>query len=319
MHPYDLFIAAPNSAIDSYYELTCLELGKVNKASRTFHTAGGKGFNTGRALRNLGGRALCTGIVGGSAGQFIASELDREGIVHDLVWSLEESRRCNTIHIEGTEDTTVILENGLRVGGEMIQAFTLRVLAHSGDAPYTALVGSLPSGFPQSFYGDIIRQLKRAGTKVCIDSSGRPLQLAVEAGPWMIKVNLQEFQSVFLADHSTISWQAIQQTYEMFYEKGLEILAITDGKNGAFVFTPNGDVFHAVTHVEKVVSSAGSGDTFLAALLLMLGRGEPLEKAVSFASAAAAANLLELGCGFFKFEKVNDLIAVTKIERNPWR
>ena len=97
----------------------------------------------------------------------------------------------------------------------------------------------------------------------------------------------------------------MQHIYGEMSAKRIQILVITDGKNGAYIFLPDGDVIHVITPVEKIVSSAGSGDTFLAALLLALGRGEGLEKAVGFASAAAAANLLELGCGFFDPEKVH--------------
>ncbi len=135
----------------------------------------------------------------------------------------------------------------------------------------------------------------------------------------MIKVNRQEFQSVFLPGSQSSSWPAIQAVYRELRKNGVELLVVTDGKQGAFVFSPEGQVVHAVTPVEKVVSSAGSGDTFLAAMLLALGRGEPLDKATAFASAAAAANFLELGCGFFSLEKVAGLLAVTQIERNPWR
>ncbi len=128
MYPYDLFIAAPNSAIDSYYELASLEIGKVNKALRAFHTAGGKGFNAARALQNLGGLALCAGIVAGNAGQFILAELDREGIAHDLVCGAGESRRCNTVHVARQEDTTVVLENGDQADPQTIRAFAQRIL-----------------------------------------------------------------------------------------------------------------------------------------------------------------------------------------------
>jgi tagatose 6-phosphate kinase len=318
MYSYDLLIAAPNSAIDSYYELSSFEIGEVNKAFHTFHTAGGKGLNAARALRNLGGKGLCTGIVAGSAGQFIVNELNREEIAHDLVWSPGESRRCNTIRIDGCEDTTIVLETGIQGDESIIFSFTERVLTHALDAPFTVLMGSLPSGFPEKYYQELIQQLKMKGVKVCIDSSGPGLFYAIESGPWLVKINCEEFQSVFLSDSTSISWQNIQQIYGEMREKGVEILVITDGKNGAYIFSPDGDVIHVITPVEKIISSAGSGDTFLAALLLAMGRGENLEKAISFASAAAAANLLELGCGFFDPKKVSDLIAETRIARNPW-
>lgn len=318
MHPYDLFIAAPNSAIDSYYDLPSFQIGQVNKARRAFHTAGGKGFNAARALQNLGGRAICTGIVAGKAGEFIEKELDCEGIAHDLVWGEGESRRCSTIRFPGSEDTTVILENGVQAGPEVVAAFSGCILAHSADAPYTALVGSLPDGFPLTFYADMISQLKTKGVRVCMDSSGEPLRKAMEAGPWMIKVNREEFQAAFFASHPAIRWPEFQQRYIDLHKQGVEILVITDGRNGGYLLAPGLDVIHVATPMQTIVSSAGAGDTFLAALLFALGRGESYEEAAMFASAAAAANLLELGCGIFQLEKVNELLAVTRLDHTPW-
>jgi tagatose 6-phosphate kinase len=315
MHPYDLFIVAPNSAIDSYYDLADLKIGQVNKARRSFHTAGGKGFNAARALQRLGGRAFCTGIVAGKAGDFIINELDHEKIAHDLVWGEGESRRCNTIYFPGPNDTTVILESGTRTSEfETIEAFNRCILSHTDEAPYIALVGSLPEGFPPDFYAEAIRQLKAKNSRVCVDSSGEPLRSAMESGPWMVKVNREEFQAVFFSSETNVHWLKIQEIYYRLHERGVEILVITDGNQGAYLLAPDGDAIHVLTPVQKIVSSAGSGDTFLAALLLALGRGSSLEEAACYASAAAAANLLELGCGFFQPDKVNELLSVTRLE-----
>ncbi len=318
MHPYDLFIVAPNSAINSYYDLSSFQIGQVNKATCAFHTAGGKGFNAARALQNLGGRAICTGIVAGKSGEFINKELDREGIAHDLIWGEGESRRCNTFRIPGTADTTVILEIGAQTRFETITAFLDRILSHASDAPFTALVGSLPPGFPIEFYASVIKQLKSIQVRVCLDSSGDPLRKAMEAGPWMIKVNREEFQAVFFPDSKQVTWTAIQQRYRQLYELGVEILVITDGRNGAYLLSPEIDGIHVQTPVQTIISSAGSGDTFLAAFLLAIGHDKGCEDAAKYASAAAAANLFELGCGVFQPEKVNEMLAITRLDHILW-
>lgn len=319
MYHYDLFLAAPNSAIDSYYDLPSFRIGEVNKAIRAFHTAGGKGFNAARALKNLGGRPFCTGIVAGSSGQFIAAELDREGIAHDLVWCEGETRRCNTIYFPGQADTTVILENGFNIGEEIASIFTQRILDNFHTAPFTALAGSLPMGFPPGFYGDTIARLKAHNTRVCIDSSGEPLRLAAQSGPWMIKVNRKEFDSVFLNGEATNDWaNAVQKVYQELCKLGLEILVITAGEDGAYVFS-GASMNYVHTPIQRVESSAGSGDTFLSALLFGLVRGEPLDQAAALASAAAAANVLQLGCGFFERETVDALLKSTQIKTYPLR
>lgn len=318
MFSYDLLLAAPNSAIDSYYELDKFQLEKVNKAVYSFHTAGGKGFNAARALNRLGGKALSIGIVAGKTGEFIEEDLKNEGILHDLVWGEGESRRCVTIRFPDSLDTTVILENGSLVGNNVIENFRTNIISHAHEAPFTALVGSLPEGFPVDFYKEIIFELKRKDVRVCIDCSGKTLQKAVEASPWMIKINLEEFQSAFFENSDKVLWQDVQNTYLDLYARGVEILIITDGQKGAYVLSPNQDLIHVSTEVKNVVSSAGSGDTFLAAFLLEFERENSIKKAAIYASAASAANLLELGCGFFQLDVVDKLLATTRIDDIPW-
>lgn len=318
MFRYDLVIAAPNSAIDSYYDLAEFQVGQVNKAVHAFHTAGGKGFNAARALQRLGGRAFCVGIVAGKAGEFIEKELDREEISHDLVWGEGESRRCATIRFPGPPDTTVILENGPQASQEVVRRFAHSILAHANDAPFTALAGSLPEGFPTDFYQSVIRGLKEKNTRVCIDCSGTTLSKAVEAGPWMIKVNRGEFQTAFFENSAQIRWQDVQTVYRDLNARGVEILIITNDRDGAYLLSSDRNLIHVVTNVQGIVSSAGSGDTFLASFLLALGRKESIEKAAAYASAAAAANLLELGCGFFQANAVNELLSATRMDQIPW-
>ena len=46
---YDIVIGSPSLAVDSYYVVSHLKLGDVNRAEQTLHTAGGKGINMARA------------------------------------------------------------------------------------------------------------------------------------------------------------------------------------------------------------------------------------------------------------------------------
>jgi 6-phosphofructokinase 2 len=71
--------------------------------------------------------------------------------------------------------------------------------------------------------------------------------------------------------------------------------------------------FQVKTLVDSWESTAGAGDTFMAGLLLALSRGETLEDAAMYASAAAAANLQQVGCGFFDTSDVARFLKVTSV------
>lgn len=311
---YDIVIVSPNSGIDSYYVLDQFKLMNVNRARRTFHTAGGKGNNMARALVRLGGRALSLGIVGGLSGQFIAQELDREAIDQDLVWTQAESRRLSTLCVADQRDTTVFLESGTPVGIEAQNRLRQCVCRHQTDAPFIVFIGSLPPDVPSNFYADMVIELKENQNNVVIDCAGEALKAAAATGPLIIKVNKREFITAFGHDYQNVDWNEIRKQYEHFCENGLRTLIITDGPRGAFVFSKEKEPFCVKTEVNFYVSTAGAGDTFLAGLLLALGRGEIIQEAACFASAAAATNIQQLGCGFLDKEQIPHFLSKTQIE-----
>ena len=312
--PYDILAISPNAAVDSYYLLSGLNVGSVNRAEHVLHTAGGKGNNLARAVNALGGRVLSLGIVGGHTGQFILDELRQEGIPADMVWTENESRRSSTLIAAGQMQTTVVLDSGSCVEPGAGQRLVEKIQDYAAQAPYLVLTGSLPPELPSRYYAEIVSQAKDfPGLKVCLDCSGEPLRLAVEQGAQVVKVNAKEFHSSFLGGERWNPATALE-IFACLEKKGLELLVITDGPQGAYVFSSGGSPFRILTRVEQWVSTAGAGDTFMAGLLLGLGRGSSLEEAACYASAAAAAQLQQVVCGSLCREDLERFLPVTSVE-----
>jgi len=312
-HEFDVIAVSPNVAIDSYYLLSDLKLGEVNRSQQVWHTAGGKSNNMARAAVILGGRVLSLGIVGGTSGQFIVNELEREGIASDMVWTEQETRRGVTIPLTSGNQTTVVLEAGSPVGNEARQELMTRVLSHTPETSFLTLNGSLPPDFPDDFYAVIVHKLRDEPVRVCLDSAGNSLKQAAQAGPAIIKVNWQEFRSVFV-EAQEWNWSVVPEIFSQLCEKGLELLVITTGAEGAYVFGKEVEPFRVFTPVESWISTAGAGDTFLAGLVLSLGRGKSLEQAARFAGAAAAASLQHVVCGSLELSEAESLLDLTRME-----
>jgi 1-phosphofructokinase family hexose kinase len=313
-YEFDVIVLSPNVAIDSYYLLSDFKVGEVNRSERVWHTAGGKSNNMARAAVLLGGRVLSLGIVGGTSGQFIVNELARESIASDMVWTEKETRRCVTIPLTGGNQTTVVLEAGGPVGDHARQELMARALGHANRAPFLTLNGSLPPDFPDDFYAVIIQELRDKPVQICLDSAGASLKQAAQAGPSIIKVNLQEFRSVFVETQEW-DWLLVLEIFSQLSEKGLELLVITNGAQGAYVFARDVEPFRVFTPVDAWVSTAGAGDTFLAGLVLSLGRGKTLKQAASFAAAAAAATLQHVVCGSLELSDVESYLGLTRAEQ----
>lgn len=77
---------------------------------------------------------------------------------------------------------------------------------------------------------------------------------------------------------------------------GAKIAAVTDGENGSWFATEEGEVFHQPAFpVENVVDTTGCGDVFHGAFLFAYVRDWSVKEAATFASAAAALNATGLG------------------------
>jgi 1-phosphofructokinase family hexose kinase len=313
--PYDLLSASPNAALDSYYLLSELSVGGVNRAENVLHTAGGKGNNLARAVSALGGRVMSLGIVGGHTGQFVVDELRREDIPTDMVWTQSETRRSSTLILTGRMETTVILDAGSRIEVEAGERFVQKIQDYASQAPYLVLTGSLPPSLPAGFYAEIVSRVKAfPGLDVCMDCSGEALRLAVDQGVQVIKVNSKEFQASFLGGEGW-SLNGALDTFACLEKKGLKLLVITDGPQGAYIFPSGGSPFCVFTKVEKWVSTAGAGDTFMAGLLLGFRRGLSVEDATCYASAAAAAKLMQIVCGNLRPEDLDRFLPETNLKR----
>jgi fructose-1-phosphate kinase PfkB-like protein len=231
-----------------------------------------------------------------------------------VTWTATETRRCLTISSQdGSKETTVVLEAGRSVGAQAREGLFAKALHYADQAPFMTLNGSLPPDCPDDFYAQIISTLKGAPVRIAVDSTGEPLRLSAQAGPWMIKVNLQEFQHVFAA-YQSWDWQIPEDVFRTLQGVGLEYLIITDGPQGAYVFSKHTAPFRVFTTEDTWISTAGAGDTFLAGLLLALQRGQPIDSAARYAAAAAAASLQQIVCGALDPTDVERFLRLTEIE-----
>jgi len=212
--------------------------------------------------------------------------------------------------------TTVILDSGSDVSIEAGDQLIYKVQAYASQAPFLVLTGSLPPSFPSSYYADIVRKVRGSPSlRVCLDCSGETLRLAVENGAQVIKINSKEFQETFSNKEAAWDLRDVYHTFGSLTKSGVELLIITDGSQGAYIFPSGDEPFRVVTRVDKWVNTAGAGDTFMAGLLLGFNRGLSIEAATCYASAASSAKLQQIVCGSLKLEDLNRFLPLTRVEK----
>lgn len=303
-----------NPAIDRTMVVRDFAQGGVFRPQHTIVAPGGKGINVARAARALGGDAICAGFLGGFSGRYLESSVALEGIASRWTWlSNRETRTCVILIDPDTGLTSVVNESGPTVDAADWIRFRDDVLEAAGGTGIVSFSGSVPPGTPLAQFERLVRDLIAAGKHVWVDTSGAALKTAASVRGVALKVNEDEATSLTWRPIDSIS-DAVSVAREI-YTDTVQTVVITMGERGA-ILVDGGKAWHAVPPPVAVKSAVGSGDSFLAGLVLALANGESFGQALAQATAAGAANALSVGGGSFtrsEFDGVLGQIRLTSL------
>jgi 1-phosphofructokinase family hexose kinase len=293
----------PNPAVDRTLTLSQLIPGEVHRAEKVVIAAGGKGLNVARSIRTLGGQPLCTGFVGGHAGQLLADLAQEEGLESSWTWVDTETRNC-MILVSTDGDATVINEPGAPVTASDWQRLQTDVSQASSQATLVCLSGSLPPDSSADDFRNLLRILLQSGKQVWVDTSGIALDVALAQPGICIKVNGAEISKSL--GFEVKDEASAERALSMLGERGIAACVITLGAAGAFLRTKE-ERWHAQGPSVHVVSTVGSGDSFLGGMVNALDRGSDWEDALRDAVAAGTANALSAGGGRFMMQVFQEI------------
>ena len=173
--------------------------------------------------------------------------------------------------------------------------------------------GSVPKGLDGTAYQRLIKIIKEAGIPVILDTSGKLLEMGIEAAPTMIKPNIDEIR--MLTGKKCDNIQDIIDAAKEIHAKGVEIVAVSLGADGSLA-VGNGGIFRALVPRINAVNTVGCGDSMIAGFALGLSRRLSLPETMKLASAISAAAAMREETGFFVMEDMEKLlpqIEVTKL------
>jgi len=299
-----------NAAIDKTIVVSSFEINKIHRPESVVALAGGKGCNVARALKTLGEKPVVSGWVGGFAGQYIESELQREEIQTDFIHTDFESRTCTSILDRENQTMTEIYELGESIPLGKIEELRNHVLKILGSYEAITLSGSLPLGVPSNFYAELIEIAKKQNVLTFLDTSGEALSKGVEAGPFFVKPNETEAKSILgFKSNDTLDFD--QAAAEISKRYSTNVL-LSMGAKGAMV-AKAGETLMAQCPSVDAKSAVGSGDSMLAGLVHGFLQGLTFEESISCGVAAGTANTLMIGAGQFSAEDYERLRAQVRI------
>jgi 1-phosphofructokinase family hexose kinase len=304
---------AANPSIDKLFEVERLVPGAIHRPLGFVQVPGGKGLNVARAAHSLGVPVRATGILRGHAGRWIEEALRAEGIDGAFVWTHGESRSSLSVADRSDRSLTEFYEHGGEIPSaswvELVQA----VAAEFRSRGLVTISGSVPRGGPADGYRDLIAEGRATGVRVALDAEGEALRHAIGAGPDIVKVNAAE--AAGLLDISVASRDEALEAAGKLRELaggGGHAGIVTMGADGVVVADPEGTVYEGVLY-ERGRYPVGSGDAFLAGLVVGLERDEPWPDAIRRALGAATANAEIPGAGKLERARAEALAARSTI------
>ena len=301
-----------NAAIDKRYVVDNFKTGEVNRVKECTYVPGGKGLNVSKPASIYGAEVVATGFVGGHAGAYIEDALKPFGIKSAFYHVGAESRSCINIWDEINQVQTEFLEPGFTLTDEDFAGFEEEFRGLVKEAKVVAMSGSVPKGLDGTAYQRLVKIVKDAGIPVILDTSGRLLEMGIEAAPTMVKPNIDEIR--MLTGKRCDDIQEIINAAREIHAKGVEIVAVSLGGDGSIAVGDVG-IFRARVPKINAVNTVGCGDSMIAGFALGLSKGLSLPETLKLASAISAAAAMREETGFFVMEDMEKLLPQIEITK----
>lgn len=300
-----------NPAIDISYQLDSFKLDTVNRVSQVRKTAGGKGLNVSRVLKEMGADVIATGFADDILGAEIIVNLQKEDITSQFTPIAGNTRNCIAVLHGGQQ--TEILEKGPSISAGEADTFVSNFEKMIPEVEAVVISGSMPDGLDESFYPHLIKIANAYGKKVVLDCSGSTLQTVLnsEHKPALIKPNLEELTDLLAKE---VNLDSIQEALKKPLFEGIEWIVVSLGKDGAFAKVK--DEFYRVKIPKiEVINPVGSGDSTVAGLVYGMTHHEQVEETLKRANVCGMLNAQEAQTGHINMENYSALFEKIEVEK----
>lgn len=277
-----------NPALDMATEVHEIVPGQKLRCSEPLLDPGGGGLNVSRAIKALGGDSLALVAIGGLTGDRLAGLIRAEGVTFLSILGPGETRQSLTVNEAVTgKQFRFMLPGPVWGEAERARVFTLlRATARPGGI--SVISGSQPPGVPVDFPAQLAGSMPES--RVVLDTSGATLAEAVRHPiPGLAVLRMDGEEGEGLAGRALTTREDTANFAQSLVQAGVAgTVIIARGADGNVLATAE-QRMHAASAKVRVKSTVGAGDSFVAAFVLALSRGQSNAEALALGSAAASA------------------------------
>lgn len=307
-----IFTVSLNPALDKTLTLPGFAVNTVNRVQHARLDPGGKGINVSKTVKALGGDTLAIGVLGGAAGGYIKAALDAMELPNDVVITAEPTRTNIKIVDPVLQTSTDLNEPGCPISEETLQAVWKKLTQAVKPGDTVVFAGKNPPAMADDCLAKWITQLRSMHVRTCVDTVGKPMTLALEAHPDIIKPNKMELSEIMGRPIGT-EGEVLDAARELA-ARGVGLVAASMGSNGA-VFVTKDQSLRGYSPKVPVVSTVGAGDAMMAALAYYTAAGCSLEETARRAIAVSVAAVMIEGSQAAELASILPLIDRVRLER----
>lgn len=302
-----------NPSVDISYHLDTLKIDDVNRVEKVSKTAGGKGLNVSRVIKQMNGELIASGILGGSLGTYIVEQLNKEEVPNRFLEIEKESRNCIAILHEGNQ--TEILESGPTLDDGEGDAYFKLFEELLDEADIVTISGSLPKGLSPTYYQQLLEMSRDKQVKILVDTSGKALRqtLLGEQKPYLIKPNTDELNGL-LQQEVTSDIEVLKEALSDSLFDGVEAIVVSMGADGAFAKI-NGEFYKVSIPKIHVINPVGSGDATIAGLAMGIDQELSWVDILKTAMTTGILNTMEDKTGYINMENFETYFEQVKVEK----
>lgn len=302
-----------NPALDKSITVPELISEKKLRCSQPVYEPGGGGINVARAIKKLGGDPTATFLAGGFVGDKISQLLRDDGIAVQRINIVGDSRENLIVADLATSKQYLFDMPGPTIEPNEWRA-CLNTITLSESVQYIVVSGSIPPGLPDDIFKRLAFIATKKKARLIVDTSGKALQQAVEAGVYMIKPNLKELASLIGAD-SLVPSTAISAAKKLIAKSECQAIVVSMGANGALLVTDR-TIVEVPQPLVKVKSTVGAGDSLVAGVVYSLSQNYSLPDAARFGVACGSAATMNPGtelCNKIDAEEIYKALLTTRL------
>ncbi|HEY1531158.1 MAG TPA: 1-phosphofructokinase family hexose kinase [Galbitalea sp.] len=295
-----IVVLTPNPAIDVTYVVSEFKEHETNRVGSVARRAGGKGVNVSRVLAQLGFDSTNVLPLGGSAGEWMAAMLARDGLAFSSVPISVETRTTVTI-VDGDTHPTLFAEPGPQLDTNELELLSEAVRAECAGADLLVISGSLPPGMPPAIIEDWVADARAVGVPTILDTGGQGLLAGARAGADILKPNEDELREA-------TGSESVHAGTRVLRGLGARLVVVSRGSRG--MVAARGDDRFEVDAVPGISGNpTGAGDAATAGLASAFVEHLAIDEMLHRARALGAAAVLTPLAGDIDLEAYRRFLA----------